>query len=92
MYYEKRDSEAMTTKDQVKAELEHLSDDELNRLLHLIRTGKLHEEPTGEIRRADGLTDAEFEALIVELDSFSQPAHSLPNEAFSRESIYDDHP
>jgi hypothetical protein len=43
-------------------------------------------------RRADGLTDAEFEALSDELVTMSPALPMLPDEAVNREGIYADHP
>ena len=44
------------------------------------------------VRRADGLTDAEFEALVDELVTLTPTLPSLPDEAISRSGIYDEHP
>lgn len=43
------------------------------------------------VRRADGLTDAEFEALADELAGLGPDLPPLPDEAFGRESLYADH-
>ena len=47
-------------------------------------------EPDRFVKRADGLTDVEYDALLEELDRLPPPPHS-PNIAFTREEIYDDH-
>lgn len=49
-------------------------------------------DPSHEFgRRADGLTDAEFEALADQLAGMS-PLPLLSDHAVSREGIYEDHP
>ena len=44
------------------------------------------------VRRADGLTDAEFEALTDELVNIAPSLPALPDEAVSREGIYEGYP
>lgn len=44
-----------------------------------------------EVRRADGLTDMEFEALVDELVNLSPVVPTLPDAALSREGIYENH-
>jgi hypothetical protein len=49
-------------------------------------------DPSGGLAgRADGLTDAEFEALADELVTMTPALPPLPDEAISREGIYADH-
>jgi len=49
-------------------------------------------DPSYEVvRHADGLTDVEFEALADELASMTPVLPPLPDEAVSREGIYEDH-
>jgi hypothetical protein len=48
-------------------------------------------ETGGTVRRADGLTDAEFEALTDELVYRTPDLPTLSDEAVSREGIYADH-
>jgi hypothetical protein len=45
----------------------------------------------GLARRADGLTDAEFEALADELVTMTPALPTLSDEAVSREGIYAEH-
>ena len=52
----------------------------------------LRDPSHGIARRADGLTDAEFESLADELVNMTPALPTLPDEAVSRESIYEDHP
>jgi hypothetical protein len=44
------------------------------------------------LRRADGLTDAEFETLADELADMTPAVPSLPDDAITREGIYAEHP
>ena len=43
-------------------------------------------------RRADGLTDEEFDALTEELLAITDSVPPLPDSALTREGIYQDHP
>lgn len=43
------------------------------------------------VRRTDGLTDAEFEALTDQLVNIAPSLPMLPDDAVSREGIYEDH-
>jgi hypothetical protein len=48
-------------------------------------------EPNKLMNQGDEITLEEFDALCDELDQMP-PVPSLPDEAFTRESIYQDHP
>jgi hypothetical protein len=44
-----------------------------------------------QVRRADGLTDDEFEEIMAELDAM-EPLPSFPDSTWTRAEIYGDHP
>ena len=44
-----------------------------------------------EVRRADGLTDREFEALVDELVNLPPVMPTLPEAALRREGVYENH-
>jgi hypothetical protein len=52
----------------------------------------LRDPSSGLARPADGLTDAEFDALVDELVTMTPVLPPLPDEAITREHIYADHP